>query len=185
MNRIKFQVNSTILHTIYNSLIHSHLHYGILCWGLSGSRLFKLQKKAVRIICKKKYNAHTDPLFKSLKILKIEDIYKLQSLKFYFGLENKILPSYFLSNFKLGRSSDIHEHNLRSSAQFRQENVQRQSTKKTLRLNLPILLNSTPNELLGRVNTHSLDNFKLRVKYMYINGYQAECTKVDCYVCSR
>ena len=47
MNRIKFQVNSTILHTIYNSLIHSHLHYGILCWGLSGSRLFKLQKKAV------------------------------------------------------------------------------------------------------------------------------------------
>ena len=82
-------------------------------------------------------------------------------------------------------SRDIHEHNLRSSAQFRQENVQRQSTKKTLRLNLPLLLNSSPNELLGRTKTHSLDNFKLRVKSMYINEYQAECTKLNCYVCSR
>ncbi len=31
-----------------------------------------------------KYNTHTEPLFKDLKILQIKDILKLQQLKFYF-----------------------------------------------------------------------------------------------------
>ena len=82
MNRIKNIVSSNILLKIYNSLILSHLHYGILCWGFNSNKLFRLQKKAIRVIAKQKYNAHTDPLFKKYKLLKIEDIFKTQSLKF-------------------------------------------------------------------------------------------------------
>ena len=37
-----------ILVTLYNSLIASHLNYGILAWGIVATRLEKLQKKALR-----------------------------------------------------------------------------------------------------------------------------------------
>ena len=42
-----------------------------------------------------KYNAHSEPLFKELKLLKLEDIRKLQELKCYYKLVHRQLPSYF------------------------------------------------------------------------------------------
>ena len=38
-------------------------------------KIFKLQKKAIRIISLAKYNAHTEPLFKTLNLLKMNDIF--------------------------------------------------------------------------------------------------------------
>ena len=43
------------------------------------------------------YNSHTEPLFKNLKLLKIEDMLKLQELKLYFKYNHKQLPSYLLN----------------------------------------------------------------------------------------
>ena len=52
-----------ILVTLYNSLIASHLNYGILTWVIVATRLEKLQKKAIHLITNSKYIAHTNPLF--------------------------------------------------------------------------------------------------------------------------
>ena len=41
------------------------------------------------------YLAHSEPLFKALKLPKIEDVYKLKLMKFYYNLSYNILPSYF------------------------------------------------------------------------------------------
>ena len=49
-------------------------------------------KKAVRIITVNKYNSHTEPFKKKLNLLKIEDILKLQELKFRFKYIFKNLP---------------------------------------------------------------------------------------------
>ena len=54
-----------------------------------------MQKRALRIITCSKYNAHTMPILKDLNLLKIEDIFKLHQLKFYYKLVNKQLPAYF------------------------------------------------------------------------------------------
>ena len=51
-------------------------------------------KKAVRIITLCKYNAHTVPIYKELKLLKVSDIYKLQEHTFYHKLINKQIPEY-------------------------------------------------------------------------------------------
>ena len=48
------------------------INYGILTWGYEPESILKLQKKAVRIITLAKYNAHTEPIFKKLSILKIQ-----------------------------------------------------------------------------------------------------------------
>ena len=42
MNRLKHKVTSDTLRVLYNSLILSHLNFGILSWGLCTNRIFKL-----------------------------------------------------------------------------------------------------------------------------------------------
>ena len=54
-----------------------------------------MQKRALRTITNNWYITHTTPIFKSFNILKINDLYWLMVLKFYYKLENKLLPSYF------------------------------------------------------------------------------------------
>ena len=51
-----------------------------------------LQKRAVRIIAKESFDAHTDPIFKNLKILKFNCIYLFQLGKLMFQFKNGLLP---------------------------------------------------------------------------------------------
>ena len=44
LNRLKHHFPPNILEIIYNSLILSHLHYGILLWGYNHKRIGILQK---------------------------------------------------------------------------------------------------------------------------------------------
>ena len=92
LNKLKNILPQSAKTKIYNSLILSHLNYGPLLRGYKSTKIQKQQKKAVRIISCKKYNAHTSPLFKTLKLLKFEDIFTLSKLKFYHKYINKILP---------------------------------------------------------------------------------------------
>ncbi len=75
-------------------MIVSHINYHILAWGYEYSRIFKLQKKAIRIISISKYNAHSEPLFKKFNLLQIEDMLRLNELKLYYKYENRLLPDY-------------------------------------------------------------------------------------------
>ncbi len=60
-------------------------------------KVTKLQWKVIRILTVRKYNAETEPLFKKLKLLKVNDILKFQELKFYYKFKNNQLPHYMQS----------------------------------------------------------------------------------------
>ena len=94
---MKHFLSSHILRMIYNSLISPHLNIGILSWVFEGQRLKKLQKKAVRIITSSKFNAHSETLFKSLNIIKIEHIFHLKCLNFYYKFINGSIPEYIFN----------------------------------------------------------------------------------------
>ena len=49
--------------------------------------MFKLQKRAIRIVANSKYNAHTEPLFKLYGILKLSDVLILQTIKYTINSE--------------------------------------------------------------------------------------------------
>ena len=55
------------LKSLYLTLIHSHLIYGITAWGNSSAtnKLYLLQKKALRLINNKAYASHTEKSIKS------------------------------------------------------------------------------------------------------------------------
>ena len=78
MNRLKRYLPFSAMKLMYESLVLSHLQFGISCWGFECDRIFKLQKRALRILTDSKYNAHTEPLFKELKLLKVKDIFNVQ-----------------------------------------------------------------------------------------------------------
>ena len=62
-------------------MIYSYLNYGLIVWGYGSNRLIKLQKLNIRTITKRKYNAHSSPLLKALKILSLSDMLLLNALK--------------------------------------------------------------------------------------------------------
>ena len=67
LNRFKFYLPLNAKLAIYNSLILSHINYGIHLWGNTNylHRLEILQKSAIRLITNSNYIAHTEPLFKN------------------------------------------------------------------------------------------------------------------------
>ena len=111
-NRLKRQIPSHILKTLYFSLIYPLLNYCINTWGYECHRIDKLHKKIIRIISCSKYNAHTEPIFKSLSILKLEDVLSLNVLKFYFKYYHSDLPEYFRCITIIERTQ-IHNYNTR------------------------------------------------------------------------
>jgi hypothetical protein len=81
LRSIKNTLPKRHLRTLYQTLIQPHLEYGITLWGATHetylNKLNIMQKKAIRVISNAKYNEHTLPLFKQLKLLKLQDIHKL------------------------------------------------------------------------------------------------------------
>ena len=81
MNRLKRYFSRSAVTLMYCFLILPHLQFAITLSGFEWERMSKLQKRAIRIMTNNKYSAHTDPLFKSLKLLKIKDTSDLQCMK--------------------------------------------------------------------------------------------------------
>ena len=65
----------------------------ISVWGDSKTSYIKknetIQRKATRSIINGKNNAHTDPIFKKLKILKIKDMVDQGRVNFMFAINKK------------------------------------------------------------------------------------------------
>ena len=178
MNRIKKFVPKACLKNIYQSLIHSHLNYGIILWGFDLNKLRIIQKKAVRILSQAHYLAHTEPLFKKENILKIDDIFKMHSYKLYFNFMNNTLPSSIERLFQLNRFTNNNHLILFNSSDA--------GGKNRIRYSLPRLINSAPLAFLNNAQTLSKNNYKFFIKKYFINNYSdSPCLNVNCYPCNR
>ena len=97
LNRIKNNLSKNTRILLYNSLILSKLSYCNIAWGTSSQRnlnsIILLQKRAIRICSGSHYHAHTDPIFKDLKLLKITDINFCQTALFMYKIKLNIIPA--------------------------------------------------------------------------------------------
>ena len=180
LNRLKHILPENVFRTLYCSLIQSHLNYGILIWGFESIRLDKLQKKSMRVISNSKYNAHTEPLFKYLEILKLSDLFYVNILKFYYRLVNNKLPAYF-SNFV---NTSNHGYATRNNNRILSNVTRTHAAQKCIRNHLPIIINNCDPLIIAKVNTHSYKGFTNYAKISKIKGYNAQCTTLDCYICN-
>ena len=183
LSRLKRFVPCGILITIYNALIQPHLNYGILLWGRNSKRIHKLQKWAVRSITCSKYNAHSEPLFIKLKLLKIHDIYRLNLLKFYYKYTKSSLPNYFIGMFdELQRN---HPYLTRNRERPVVARVRTTAANMSIRFSVPNEIINTHPSILEKVSTHSLNGFSSYVKQHYISKYKPLCDIENCYICNQ
>ena len=146
---------------IYNCLFYPYLIYAILIWGKTSNihldKILLLQKKAVRIISSADYLAHTDPLFKQNKILKIHDLFT-----FYGGI----------FAFKQNQNSNLparqHSHDTRGRNQALPAFNRLHSTQRSLSYVIPSIWNSIPNNIK---DVNSLSKFKNKLNDYLLDFY--------------
>ena len=182
--RLKHFLPTHILRTIYCSIIQSNLNYSLLAWGFDCNRLIKLQKKILRIISSSNYNAHTEPLFKNLKLLKLTDLMKINTLKFYYKLKNQKIPVYF-KNYQVLSQEEIHGRDTRFNNLIPRNVTRTVIQQNCLRQYLPVILNSTNPNILSKITTHSYNGFSNYAKDRFIEEYKLECQINNCYICNR
>ena len=121
--KVRHYVNTKLLCNLYYAIIYPFLLYGITIWGNASrsatDHLFILQKKFVRLATFNDFREsfilpHSLPLFQSLKILNIYNIFKLQLAKFVYESINNIGPAQ--SIIKFTTASETHIHNTRYSS---------------------------------------------------------------------
>lgn len=168
--------------TIYYSLVHCYLSNNLLIWGHEGKSLFPLQKKAIRAICNSHYLAHTTPLFQSLKVMKLEDLYHLQLLKFYYKYENNVLPV-SLSELPITQNSVFHCFNTRNRNKLSIPKHRLSRFRKGLVYNVIQFINKVDPSIVSRIYTHSLQTVVQRFKNETLKLYTFTCTDVNCYSC--
>ena len=170
LNRLKFQLPFSSLHTLYSSLVLPYLNYGLLAWGNAHQtildKLLLLQKKAIRIICQAGFRTHTDPLFYEKKILKIKDLYFFQLGQFMYNYTCDLLPDIFKSMFLKNRS--FHQYPTRKSDDYHLPLLRSFFAQNTFIYEGPKFWNSLTDSLK---NAPSLNTFKNKLKLYLLSAY--------------
>jgi len=185
INKVKHILPPHVLQTLYYTLFHSHLSYGILAWGAAADSTLKqttlLQKRAIRTINNAKYNSHTDPLYKQSHILKIADIFKLQACLFMWDYENNLLPQSFSKSF-------IHNYDINTEHHTRQsKHIYIQQTRNEFSRNLPkYRYPKIWNSFIHLTDTLSRNHFKRTLKQVMLLEYQenVKCHNSHCQDCN-
>ena len=77
--KVRHLLPTNVLVSLYYSLFASFLQYGIVVWGLTYDAyikpIFILEKKVVRAIAFKKFSAPSAPIFLTLRLLKLQDLF--------------------------------------------------------------------------------------------------------------
>ena len=177
LSKLKHIIPVSVELTIYNSLFRSFIEYGICAWGRSNSnlinRLITLQKRAVRCIINAKYNAHTDPIFAKLGILKFKDLLDLNQICFVHKfISNKLPPSFDdffvkLPNFNRNLSLSL-------------TSVRNKKMRNFPSYAMPLIWNSLP---LQTKRITSINTLKKNYAASLISKYTTKCNNANCFSC--
>ena len=184
IKQVKHFLPCESLKTLYYSLIESHLSYGILAWGNASEsikhRTTILHKRAVRVINKANYNSHTDPLFKSSKILKFNDLYDQKVILFMHDYTANKLPGSFNAIFTFNRDLP-NSHNTRQSNHFHEERCLSKFSQNLPLYNFPKIWNKWTGVLGNSSRSHLKRNLMAAQFQKYLSIVC--CTNSHCKDC--
>ena len=169
--KIRYKLNSVVLKQLYHTLLEPYITYCSSIWAsphktVKLNRVLLLQKSAIRIISHSHYIAHTNPLFSSLKILKVYDIAKTAILVLMHKSRNNTLPHKFQTYFQL--TSQIHSYCTRGAEKYAIPYARTRCRSNSIQVIGPRLWNLLPSTLQ---EIKTLQRFKLKLKEFFIVDY--------------
>ena len=174
--KIRHYVPVNILILLYYSLLYSFMIYGIEVWGNTYISYLKpliiLQKKAIRIMTFKDPRSSSEPIFKSLSLLKFIDIVKCQTLRFVFQCKNNrtlpVFDNYFipLENIHLYNTRQVTHNNI-----FVSKVNTEQYGKMSIKYRGTIWWNTLPTTIKS---SGTLYSFKSKLKQYILETYRNE-----------
>jgi len=169
LRRIKNKIPVSLLRSLYFTLVNPYFEYCNIIWATCSSvvleKLFRIQKKAIRLIANSDWNAHSAPLFRDFNVLTVHQINRLQVASFMFKVFNKLLPQYFNDMFI--SNSLVHNYNTRQCDDFHVPYHRLVLTSNSIRVYGVNVWNSIPRDLR---NTNSLKLFRIKYKLYLINN---------------
>ena len=177
--RLRKLVLPHILRTLYYSMVHSRVQYGITLWGSTfHSTLRELEVQLndiVRTMTGRRKFDHASLLYKNLSLLKLQDIYKLELAKFMYQLFFIKLPKIIESAFS--EIKNIHNHKVHKTrhrpthnTKFFLSRVSKNAAKNQLSFKGIKLWQS----ILDRIKTLSWFSFKKTYKQNLLSQYLEE-----------
>jgi hypothetical protein len=186
LNQVKHFFPLSTLKTLYNTLLEPHILYCIPIWGTAKpthmNKLVKLQKRAIRTITRSTYNSHTEPLFKKLNILKINDLYEQHTGKLMYQYKHNQLPISFNNTYSYNH--EIHPH--RQTRRSHEIHILNPKTN-SLALFQNISFQKFGTKLLLVSKTKkTLKLFAKQVKFNIVKSYSryVNCTNSHCQQCT-
>ena len=165
---------------LFKSLALSHVNYANIIWGAPSSHTEKLSKaikKGVRVICGARPWKHSNPLFAKTGILKYDDIYEQNVLKFAWTVVNeralKVNIDLFSTYKPTRRQGPL--------IQFYEPFSRTTSLQRLPSASVPHFWNKAMPTLTEKPSVQSMiNNFRNIKKDEYSNFV---CTTKDCYSC--
>ena len=155
--------------------------YGIQASGNSTSitKLGVLQKRVIRIINKKRFRSHSDPIFKSESILKISDLYKLHVSLFMFDLQNGSLPISFKTYIQQSETATHNTMCTRQHGLLKKERARTTFSSKLPKHNFTNIWNNISENIRNVANRRL---FKCMLHKYYTDQYESLviCTNPIC-----
>ncbi len=170
INKLKHFVPERVLYSLYCTLILPYINYGIVVWGstskIYSDKIFKLQKKALRIISNSHYLSHSAPLFRNYKLLNVNDTYELELGTFMYKHFTKQLPEAFQNYFVMQRN--LHKYHTRNNGDYEIPHAKTEFAHKTIRIAGPKKWNSLDKYIKA---ANSVKHFKSQMKNNIISKY--------------
>jgi len=189
LRSVKHILNEKALKYLYYALVHCNIIYGIHVYSSASDNLMKSifikQKNAIRIISNSKYNAHTEPLFKRLKILPFPNLIEFFKVQFMHSFKNDFLPSSFQNTWVTNRI----RHENQAEIELRNDDLYAIPFARTTILSrmpltsFPKIWESFPNEEIKFVRNKLEFNSKLKLHYLDQLNSVPVCNKLLCPAC--
>jgi hypothetical protein len=161
IRNLKPMVSTKTLISVYYSYFHSIMTYGVMFWGNSShaERIFKIQKRAIRIIKGISHRESCREHFISMKILPLRSQYIYSLLKFVVT-NREIFDSnrdYYQINTRRNKDLHMNQVNLMKYG----NGVFHMAVK---------MYNALPNEI--KITFNNINNFKQSLKdFLYTNSF--------------
>ena len=126
--KLRKRVSRKTLNSIYNSLVGSHLNYGVLIWGSANECILKKlqvsQNQIVRTMTFSPITTNIAKKLKSLKIMNIRELYNFEVAKFMYKMHNEALPEVFSNYINPIQHTYSTRHRLRSHYELSTPNTE-------------------------------------------------------------